>query len=72
MLYPLSYERSRLSIPCPGLWLRAVQGGGAERIGPGAPVTSEAGAVTFGDPDARFAELTAMLLTAIARLLPEK
>jgi TetR/AcrR family tetracycline transcriptional repressor len=39
----------------------------AEMIGPDAPLAIEAGDVIFGDPDTRFAELTAMLLAAIAR-----
>jgi TetR/AcrR family tetracycline transcriptional repressor len=39
----------------------------AEMIGPDAPLAIEAGDVIFGDPDTRFAELTAMLLGAIAR-----
>ena len=38
----------------------------AEMIGPDAPLAIEAGDVIFGDPDTRFAELTAMLLAAIA------
>jgi TetR/AcrR family transcriptional regulator, tetracycline repressor protein len=41
----------------------------AELIGPDtAPLAAQAGQVIFGDPDARFAELTALLLDAIARL----
>jgi TetR/AcrR family transcriptional regulator, tetracycline repressor protein len=39
----------------------------AEMIGPDAPLAIEAGDVIFGDPDTRFAELTAMLLATIAR-----
>jgi TetR/AcrR family transcriptional regulator, tetracycline repressor protein len=41
----------------------------AELIGPDtAPLAVQAGQVIFGDPDTRFAELTALLLDAIARL----
>jgi TetR/AcrR family transcriptional regulator, tetracycline repressor protein len=41
----------------------------AELIGPyTAPLAVQAGQVIFGDPDTRFAELTALLLDAIARL----
>jgi TetR/AcrR family transcriptional regulator, tetracycline repressor protein len=41
----------------------------AELVGPdAAPLTAEAGEVIFGDPDARFRELTGLLLETIARL----
>jgi TetR/AcrR family transcriptional regulator, tetracycline repressor protein len=41
----------------------------AELIGPDtAPLAVQAGQVIFGDPDTRFAEFTALLLDAIARL----
>jgi TetR/AcrR family transcriptional regulator, tetracycline repressor protein len=40
----------------------------SELIGAGAPLTDEAGQVIFGNPDARFSELTAILLDAIARM----
>jgi TetR/AcrR family transcriptional regulator, tetracycline repressor protein len=40
----------------------------AEMIGPGAPLAAEAGQVIFGDPGARFTELTAILLDAIGRM----
>jgi TetR/AcrR family tetracycline transcriptional repressor len=39
----------------------------ADMIGPDAPLAIEAGDVIFGDPDTRFAELTAMLLETVAR-----
>ncbi len=38
----------------------------AEQIGSAAPLAIEAGDVIFGDPDARFTELTGLLLDAIA------
>jgi hypothetical protein len=34
-----------------------------------APLTAEAGPEIFGDPDARFTELTGMLLDTIARMI---
>jgi len=40
----------------------------SEQIGPGAPLADGAGQVIFGDPDTRFAELTAVLLDAVARM----
>jgi AcrR family transcriptional regulator len=43
----------------------------AELVGPGAPLAAEAGWVIFGDPDTRFADLTAILLDAIARMRAE-
>ena len=48
---------------------RYVPGRRAELIGPDtAPLAVEAGPVIFGDPDARFRELTGLLLETIARL----
>jgi TetR/AcrR family transcriptional regulator, tetracycline repressor protein len=40
----------------------------AEMIGPDAPMAAEAGEVIFGDPNARFAELSRLLLDTIATL----
>jgi TetR/AcrR family transcriptional regulator, tetracycline repressor protein len=40
----------------------------AEVIGPDAPMAVAAGEVIFGDPDARFAELSSLLLDTIATL----
>jgi AcrR family transcriptional regulator len=40
----------------------------AEIVGADAPLTAEAGPEIFGEPDARFTELTGMLLDTIARM----
>jgi TetR/AcrR family transcriptional regulator, tetracycline repressor protein len=48
---------------------RYAPGRRAGLVGPDrAPLTVEAGSVIFGDPDARFTELTALMLDTIARL----